>query len=87
MKFEDMYTSHKDRFSVGVERESGLCYLSIPVSNGVVEYEEYYEIDKSLCERLDRAFAETRAICEKSRARLNDDKLMEKPGKQRGSPV
>jgi len=87
MQFDDLYTSQKDRFSVGVERESGRYYLSIPVSNGLVEYEEYYEIDQSTYESLDRAFAETRAICENSRARLNDAKLIEKPGKMRGSPV
>lgn len=44
MKFEDTYFSKEDRYSLGIESTSGRHYVSIPVSNGIVDYEEYYEI-------------------------------------------
>lgn len=45
MKFEDVYFSKEDRYSIGTETDSGRHYVSMPVSNGLVDYEEYYEID------------------------------------------
>jgi len=41
----------EERYSVGVEEDSGKHYVSIPVSNGLVDYEEYYEIDQRTFER------------------------------------
>jgi hypothetical protein len=87
MKFDDIYTAHEDRFSIGIERSSGRYYLSIPVSNGLVEYEEYYEIDRFLFDRINDCFEDARGIAKKSRMRLNDEKLIEQPGERRGSPI
>lgn len=47
MKFVDTATNRGHRFSIGLELESGRCYLAIPVSNRLCDYEEYYEIDRS----------------------------------------
>jgi hypothetical protein len=44
MQFDDIFIFKSERFAVGQEQDSGKYYLSIPVSNGLVEYEEYYEI-------------------------------------------
>ena len=44
MKFSDVFVSREDRYSIGAELDSGGHYVSIPVSNGVVDYEEYYAI-------------------------------------------
>ena len=44
MKFGDTYFSRDDRYSIGIESTSGRYYASIPVSNGIVDYEEYYEL-------------------------------------------
>ncbi len=41
MKFSDTFVSREDRYSIGAELDSGRPYVSIPVSNGVVDYEEY----------------------------------------------
>lgn len=40
MKFNDTYVNVAERFSLGIEEVSGTPYLSIPVSNRMVDYEE-----------------------------------------------
>lgn len=52
MEFEDKYVSRKFWFSLGVEESAGKYYLSIPVSAGIVDYDEYYEIDPATFERF-----------------------------------
>lgn len=42
--FNDTYFSRDDRYFLGIESTSGRHYVSIPVSNGIVDYEGYYEI-------------------------------------------
>lgn len=44
MAFDDAYFSRADRYSIGVESMSGRYYASILVSNGIVDYEEHYEL-------------------------------------------
>jgi hypothetical protein len=39
MRFEDIVVDREERFALGRERDSGRFYLSIPVSNGTVDYE------------------------------------------------
>ena len=51
MKFKDVVVNREEKSSVGVEEDSGKHYVSIPVSNGMVDYEEYYEIDQPTFER------------------------------------
>ena len=52
MEFEDTYINKDHRFSLGKELNSGKYYLSIPVSNQMVDYEEYYEITSNGYESL-----------------------------------
>ncbi|MEV6583797.1 hypothetical protein AB0M92_37325 [Streptomyces sp. NPDC051582] len=87
MRFEDAYVSRADRFSLGAERDSGRYYVSIPVSSGVVDYEEYYELTG---ERY-RAFladpCAASAFAAACRRREHDDLLLLRPGRNRGTPV
>jgi hypothetical protein len=53
MKFIDHYIFREERFSTGIEEDSGRHYLSIPVSSGTVDYEEYYSIDKDMFDRAE----------------------------------
>ncbi|MFJ7283507.1 hypothetical protein [Pseudomonas sp. NPDC099000] len=46
MKFYDTLTNISERFSIGIELETERLYVSIPVSNRLVDYEEYYQIDR-----------------------------------------
>jgi hypothetical protein len=87
MKFEDTYFSKEDRYSLGIESTSGRHYVSIPVSNGIVDYEEYYEITPDeyhlfLCDK-----AAAVEFVESCRKHERDDLLIQKPGSNRGTPV
>jgi hypothetical protein len=80
MAFEDTYFSKENRYSLGIESKSHRYYASIPVSNGIVDYEEYYELFSS---------DEDAAIefVESCRRHERDDLLLQKPGNNRGTPV
>jgi hypothetical protein len=87
MKFVDTYVFRDDRFSIGTEEESGVHYLSIPVSNGLVEYEEYYALDPVLFARAPGNIEQLRAFAEECRQHHMDDRLIVKPGTRRGLPI
>ncbi|WP_082953290.1 MULTISPECIES: hypothetical protein [unclassified Mycobacterium] len=87
MKFDDTYFSLEDKYSIGVESISGGYYASIPVSNGIVDYEEYYRLTSDqYCRFLDdrRAAIEFIEGCRKGE---HDDLLLQRPGSNRGTPV
>ncbi|QTD91337.1 hypothetical protein [Burkholderia anthina] len=86
MKFKDIFFSREDRYAIGVEQDSGTHYLSIPVSNGMVDYEEYYEITESQAKEFSENKALANAFAGKCRNRLMDDSLIIKPGADRGAP-
>ncbi|WED25506.1 hypothetical protein L3V77_10550 [Vibrio sp. DW001] len=84
MKFEDTFFSKEHYFSIGIEKESGKYYLSIPVSNGIVDYEEYYEINSDKYEEYQLESSLANEFAEKCRRRQFDHLLIVKPGKNRG---
>lgn len=87
MQFDDTYFSREDRYSIGIESTSGRRYTSIPVSNGIVDYEEYYEITPDQYQTFlsDRDAAVE--FVESCRRHEHDDLLIQKPGNNRGTPV
>lgn len=87
MKFEDTYFSREDRYSIGVESTTGRYYASIPVSNGIVDYEEYYELTPDQYHQFlnDRGAAVD--FIEACRRHEHDDLLLQQPGSNRGTPV
>lgn len=87
MKFEDTYFSPEDRYSIGIESVSGRHYASIPVSNGIVDYEEYYEITPEQYQLLLRDRDAAVDFVESCRRHEQDGLLIEKPGSNRGTPV
>lgn len=84
MKFEACSFSAEYRFSIGRESDSGRHYLSIPVSNRFVDYEEYYEITESDVERFKNDIDLARQFAEKCRSKTMDHALIIKPGADRG---
>lgn len=87
MRFSDVFVAREDRYSIGTELDSGGHYASIPVSNGVVDYEEYYAIS---AEQSDVFLSDTSAaieFVEACRRHQHDDLLILKPGTNRGTPV
>jgi hypothetical protein len=86
MKFKDISFSRENRFSIGIEEESGRYFLSIPVGNNLVSYEEYYEISKCNFNKYHEDMTSAHKFVEECRERLHDKLLMEKPPKNRGNP-
>ncbi|ETZ97078.1 hypothetical protein I546_7164 [Mycobacterium kansasii 732] len=87
MKFDDTYFSRDDRYSIGIETSSGRYYASIPVSNGIVDYEEYYELTQDQYREFLRDRRAAIEFIEACRRREHDDLLLQKPGTNRGTPV
>jgi hypothetical protein len=87
MKFKDLYNNRDNYFSIGIEEDTGKYYLSIPVSNSFVDYEEYYEIDKNMFYLYPSNLEEIKIFLELCRGRKMDKYLLEQPGTRRGFPV
>ncbi len=87
MKFNDVVVNREHRFSIGVEEDSGRYYVSIPVNNGLVDYEEYYEIDRAQFERYRLQPELALDLVMRARRRDADDLLIVKPGTRRGEPI
>jgi hypothetical protein len=47
MIFNDTKINIDERFTIGIEEVSCKPYVSIPVSNRMVDYDEYYQIDRA----------------------------------------
>jgi hypothetical protein len=87
MKFEDTYFSREDRYSIGIESTSGRYYVSIPVSNGIVDYEEYYGLTQEQYHTFLLNREAAIQFVEACRRREHDDLLLQRPGGNRGIPV
>ncbi len=87
MKFNDVLVSREGRFSLGEEEQTGKYYLSIPVSNGMVDYEEYYEIDRLAFEHYRADPKAALEFAERCRNREVDELLIVKPGSNRGTAI
>ena len=84
MKFIDTAVNTTKRFSIGREADSGRCYLSIPVANQLVDYEEYYEISADLHDGYPGNEALLESFANECRQRMHDHLLFLKPGRDRG---
>ena len=83
-----MRSSHKPTAFHSVRKtESGRLYLSIPVSNGPVDYEEYYELTPDEYEQFLADVKGAADFAEVCRRHLEDERLIQKPGWNRGTPV
>lgn len=84
MRTEDTAVNAIWRFAIGIEHDSGRYYLSIPVSNRLVDYEEYYELKEVeyLTFMADAVLAARFAT--DCRAHKEDARLMVEPGNDRG---
>lgn len=87
MKFNDVFVSREHRFSLGIEETTGRFYVSFPVSNGMADYEEYYEIDRATFELFQKDLAAALAFVTRGRHRELDQLLMVQPGTNRGSAI
>ena len=84
MKFTDIKTSRENRFSIGIEEHSGKHFVSIPVSNPYVDYEEYYEISTEAFKEFESDLTKALGFVQECKEQKNDHLLFQKPGKYRG---
>lgn len=87
MTYNDTFFSRDDRYSIGIEEESSRRYISIPVSNGPLDYEEYYAISPDQYDHFLNDRSAAIEFVESCRRRERDELLIEKPGWNRGTPV
>ncbi|MCP1453254.1 MULTISPECIES: hypothetical protein [Pseudomonas] len=87
MKFQDVLVSREHMFSVGIEQDSGRFYVSIPVSNGMADYEEYYEINQATFELFKRDPDAALPFVARCRKRELDELLIVQPGTNRGTAI
>jgi hypothetical protein len=87
MRFRDVSFSREKRFALGQDTTTGGFYLSIPVSNQLVEYEEYYAISKQDFDRFLADEAAANRFAERCRRRELDRLLIVQYGSRRGSPT
>jgi hypothetical protein len=87
LKPRDEFTSRENLYSLGVDELSGRHYASLPVTIGVVDYEEYYELTDDEYARFMADPASAAAFIEECREHQHDELLMQKPGWNRGTPI
>lgn len=84
MSKRDTLVNTVERFSLGIDESSGQYYFSIPVSNQLVDYEEYYELTEREYQNLmSNSILATRFSAD-CRAHRSDARLMTMPGADKG---
>lgn len=87
MNFKRFFVNREEMFSLGVEETSGRHYVSFPVSNGIADYEEYYEIDEAKFELFQKDIETAVIFVNKCRRQELDELLIQKPGANRGTAI
>ena len=86
MNFND-FMSAATAFFFWDSRKTRHLYVSIPVSNAMVDYEEYYEIDHPTFDRFQKNLEQALAFVTLCRQRKVDDLLMVQPGENHGTAI
>ena len=87
MKIKYIQHFKQDRFAFAKDESTDRYCIAIPVFNGMVEYNEYYEISNQEYNEFSKDFLKAKLFVEKCRNQKEDARLMQKPGKMRGTPV
>ena len=87
LKPRDEFTSREHLYSLGVDELSGRHYASLPVTIGVADYEEYYQLTDEEYAHFMADPASAAAFIEECREHQHDELLMQKPGWNRGKPI
>lgn len=84
-RYDETHFSASHRFSIGNDLQTGGHFLAVPVSNGVVDYDEQYHLSADQY----RVFAADLNLAvefvEACRRREHGDQLIYPPGTRRGS--
>lgn len=87
ISYEDALVSRKHFFAIGRDTKTGKYYLTIPVDNMLVEYYEYYEIDKKTFARFLADPESAVPFADKCSRQQMDHLLINKPGWNRGTGI
>ncbi|WP_248765577.1 hypothetical protein [Pseudomonas protegens] len=87
MKFNDLLVNREEMFAMGIEESTGQYYLTFPVSLGVVDYEEYYAIERATFDLFEQDLQAALAFVSRARKHELDALLIIKPGKNRGTAI
>jgi hypothetical protein len=80
------FVSREHLYSLGEDTKIGCHILSIPVSNRLVDYEEYYRLTKSQYDHFLTSSELAIEFANECRMRKHDDLLTIEPGTDRGVP-
>jgi hypothetical protein len=86
MRFRDDRISREGRFSIGIDLRTGDPYLSIPVGNRLIDYEEYYRLTWDRYRLFVTDIATATVFADECRQRWWDELLILPPGRGRGEP-
>ena len=67
-RFDDTHVFRAERFSLGRDLNTSDFYLSIPVANRLVDYEEYYRLSPSQYEEFSHNLKLASAFADQCRA-------------------
>ncbi|MBK5396543.1 hypothetical protein JFU47_07405 [Pseudomonas sp. TH39(2020)] len=84
--FNDTQINTDERFTIGIEEVSGKHYVSIPVSNRMVDYDEHYQTDRASYNLYLTNSTAALEFVKRCRNRELDKLLFFKPGTDRGTP-
>jgi hypothetical protein len=85
MRFIDSKVSREHRYSLGTDTTSGRPYLSIPVSNRTVDYEEFYLLTDAEFHSFGTDPTLAAEFAARCGSRELDERLIIAPGSDRGS--
>lgn len=86
-RFNDTTYSRHYRYALGEDSTNGTKFLSIPVSNRMADYEEYYRLSPDEYETFLSDEPAAVAFANACRRQAHDDRLIEQPGSDRGSSI
>jgi hypothetical protein len=84
-RFVDSVISRDGRYALGTDMVGGQPYLSIPVSNRLADYEEYYRLTEAERATFANDPVLAAAFAARCRSREMDDRLIIPPGADRGN--
>jgi hypothetical protein len=84
--YRTVAVNREQRYALEVDDRAGRYYVSFPVSNRMVDYEEAYEVDRATFDRYYLDLDSAGEFVTRCRNRELDHLLRDQPGADRGTP-
>lgn len=85
-RYRTVAVNRQQRYALEIDDRTGRCYVSFPVSNRLVDYEEAYEVDRATFDRYRADLDSALEFVTRCRNHEMDHLLREQPGSDRGTP-